>query len=69
MTSHMGRIVDVLRLFEPFYSTEPNGMGLGLSISRSIVEARRGRIKAIAQAEGGMTFRITLPLPIKDLPL
>jgi PAS domain S-box-containing protein len=60
---------DLLRLFEPFYSTKPNGMGLGLSISRSIIEAHRGRIEAIAHAEGGMTFRITLPLPMKDLPM
>jgi C4-dicarboxylate-specific signal transduction histidine kinase len=48
------------RLFEPFVSSKRNGMGLGLSICRSIVEAHHGRISARANDRGGTTFRFTL---------
>jgi C4-dicarboxylate-specific signal transduction histidine kinase len=49
------------RFFEPFYSTKASGMGIGLSICRSIVEAHDGRIKAIANELRGATLHITLP--------
>ena len=49
------------RLFEAFYSSKPQGMGLGLSISRSIIEAHMGRIDAYPNPDRGMTFRIALP--------
>jgi signal transduction histidine kinase len=48
------------RVFEPFVSTKNNGMGLGLSICRSIVEDHGGRIEVVAAPGGGTTFRFTL---------
>ena len=49
-------------LFEPFVSTKPNGMGLGLSISRSIVEAHRGQLRTKPNEGGGTIFCFTLPV-------
>ena len=58
-----GIAVDVVeRLFEPYVTTKAKGMGIGLSISRSIVEAHGGRIWAGASPTGGAVFRFTLPL-------
>ena len=48
-------------IFEPFISTKPGGLGMGLSISRTIVEAHHGRLWASANPDGGMTFRFELP--------
>jgi two-component system, LuxR family, sensor kinase FixL len=50
----------VARLFEPFVSNKHDGMGLGLSIARSIIEAHGGKIRAEPNPEGGAVFRFTL---------
>jgi C4-dicarboxylate-specific signal transduction histidine kinase len=49
-------------VFDPFYTTKPNGMGMGLSIARTIIEAHGGQISAENQAKQGALFRISLPL-------
>ncbi len=50
------------RVFEPFFTTKEDGLGMGLPISRSIVEAHGGRIVAQPNRTQGLTFRFTLPL-------
>lgn len=49
-------------IFEPFYTTKPNGMGMGLSIARTIIDAHDGKISAENNSLRGAVFRIVLPL-------
>ena len=49
------------RLFEPFFSTKPQGLGVGLPIVRSIVQRHRGRVIAENDPSGGAVFRVVLP--------
>jgi len=50
------------RLFDAFYSTKPQGLGMGLTISRSIIEGHGGRLWAKANAPRGAVFQFTLPI-------
>jgi signal transduction histidine kinase len=56
------------RLFEPFYTTKPEGLGVGLSISQTIIKAHGGTMEAWNNREGGATFAFTLPAHQGDPP-
>ena len=49
------------KIFDAFFTTKASGIGMGLSISRSIIEAHGGRLWVTPNADGGLTFRFTLP--------
>ena len=49
------------RLFDPFYTTKNDGMGIGLSVSRAIIERHRGRLWAVANEGPGATFAFSIP--------
>jgi signal transduction histidine kinase len=51
-------------VFDPFFTTKKEGMGVGLSIARTIVQAHRGKIWAENQSEGGAIFRFLMPLTL-----
>jgi signal transduction histidine kinase len=50
------------RIFDAFYTTKPAGMGMGLSISRSIVQNHGGRLWAVANKGPGTSFQFTVPV-------
>jgi signal transduction histidine kinase len=53
---------DAQHIFDPFYSTKGGGLGVGLSISRAIVEAHGGRLSLAPNEGGGCVFQFTLPV-------
>ena len=55
---------DFHRLFEPFYTTKAKGIGMGLAISRSLIEENGGQLWVEPEEETGATFHLTLPLAI-----
>ena len=56
---------DAARIFEPFYTTKATGMGLGLAISRVIVELHGGRIQVRNEPGGGARFSVSLPAEVE----
>ncbi len=50
------------KLFEPFFTTKAKGMGMGLSVSQTIIHSHKGKLWAENQAEGGACFCFTLPV-------
>jgi signal transduction histidine kinase/ABC-type uncharacterized transport system substrate-binding protein len=59
---------DLSRIFEPFYTTKPDGMGMGLSIARSIIEMHGGHLWAENIPAGGAIFSFTLPVDRERRP-
>jgi PAS domain S-box-containing protein len=59
---------DPERLFEPFYSTKSEGLGMGLNICRTIIESHHGRLWATTNPDGGTIFRFTLPCATPEEP-
>lgn len=58
---------DPAQIFEPFFTTKGEGMGMGLSICRSIIEAQAGRIHAVNNLDNGATITFTLPLATAEM--
>ena len=56
------------RMFEPFFTTKSEGLGLGLSISRTIVRAHGGEIRAVRNTKRGTTISVTLPTRVDGIP-
>ena len=54
------------QIFEPFFTTKPKGMGLGLSVCRTIIAAHRGKLWATNNADCGATFHFSLPIAAPD---
>jgi C4-dicarboxylate-specific signal transduction histidine kinase len=59
---------DLPKLFEAFYTTKPEGMGMGLAICRTIVEGHGGRLWATRNGDVGATFQFTVPVRLEEHP-
>jgi two-component system NtrC family sensor kinase len=58
---------DLAQIFDPFFTTKPHGTGLGLPITRDIIEQHSGTISVESEPRKGTTFRILFPLrPVKN---
>jgi signal transduction histidine kinase len=66
-TGHGLKAESVEQLFDTFFTTKPEGLGMGLSLSRRIVEAHGGELRARTNADRGMTFSILLPV-LQEVP-
>jgi C4-dicarboxylate-specific signal transduction histidine kinase len=53
---------DLNRIFTPFYTTKPDGIGMGLAVSRTIVQSHGGALSAESNRDGGATFKVSLPV-------
>jgi signal transduction histidine kinase len=58
---------DLKRLFDPFFTTKSGGMGIGLSVSRSIVDRHHGRLWAEANDGPGSTFSLSIPCYVESV--
>jgi signal transduction histidine kinase len=56
----------VHHIFQPLYTTKAEGLGMGLAIARTIVDAHGGRLEVANNIEGGATFRFALPAATED---
>jgi len=54
------------KIFDPFFTTKSQGIGMGLSISRSIIESHEGKLWASARPSGGTIFQFTVPIQSQD---
>ena len=59
---------NIPKLFTHFFTSKSDGLGMGLSISRSIIESHGGRLDVKNNPERGATFYFTIPVDIKDVP-
>jgi signal transduction histidine kinase len=59
---HGSGLADPAQLFQPFYTTKSEGMGMGLNICRSVIEQHRGHLWAEPNPDGGTQMRFRLPL-------
>jgi signal transduction histidine kinase len=57
---------NIERVFDAFFTTKPDGMGMGLAISRTIIESHGGRLWATANVPKGAVFQFTLPVDAND---
>jgi signal transduction histidine kinase len=64
VTDHGGSIPEekIEQIFEPFFTTKAKGLGLGLSVCRTIIAAHRGKLWATNNADCGATFHFSLPI-------